>query len=272
MIGLRWISSLKKMNLFKKKIQTAETIATSELNCLLEKKLKFAKTLFGGPAEPFRKKPEGRVEVVSFPIKNGVAVKGVIVNVTGTEFSWRVNGIFIEDSRLFIEVEKEVDSFFKSTVPLSYMKKDWTLPLHSTPDVHFDKNFTKLNWAYSNLKYLLIYFCKYQSRIRDFEKDIAPSCSVLMHAIGIPAETGSVTYILKEKGQFSPAVWDTNGTKLRMGLLVLFRWSSKSTKLAVSVSTKILMSTALSCQNYKTISSYWSHSKEKISKSQYLSV
>ena len=61
----------------------------------------------------------------------------------GTEFLWRVFGIFIEDSRLFIEVEKEDDPFFKSTVPLSYMKKDRTLPLQSTPDVPFDNNMRK---------------------------------------------------------------------------------------------------------------------------------
>ena len=108
------------------------------------KKPKFAKTLSGGPSELFRNKPEGRVALVSIPIINGVAVKGDIVNVVGTEFSWRVIGIFIENSRLFIEVEKEDDTFFKSTVSLSYMKKERTLPLHSTPDVPFDNDYAKV--------------------------------------------------------------------------------------------------------------------------------
>ena len=43
------------------------------------KKPKLAKVLSGGPVEPFLTKPEGRVELVSVPIKNGVAVKGDIV-------------------------------------------------------------------------------------------------------------------------------------------------------------------------------------------------
>ena len=50
------------------------------------KKPKLAKVLSGGPAEPFLTKSEGRVELVSIPIKNGVANKGDIVNVVGTEF------------------------------------------------------------------------------------------------------------------------------------------------------------------------------------------
>ena len=107
------------------------------------KKPKLVKVLSGGPAELFLTKPEGRVELVSIPIKNGVAVKGDIVNVVGTEISWRVFG----DSRLFIENEKEVDTFFKLTVPLSYMKKDWTLPLYSTLDVPFDNNYAKIYCA-----------------------------------------------------------------------------------------------------------------------------
>ena len=128
---------------------------------------------------------------------------------TGTEFSWRVNEFFIEDSIPFIEVEKEDDPFFKSTVPLSYMKKDRTLPLDSTPDVPLDNNYAKVYWAYSNLKHLLMHFYNDHSRIRDFKKDIAPSCSVLIHAFGIPPEGVSVTYSLKEEGQYSTAVWDT---------------------------------------------------------------
>ena len=139
--------------------------------------------LSGGPAERFLTKPEGRVELISIPVKNGDAVKGDIVNVVDTEFSWRVFGIFIKDSRLFIEVENEDDRFFKSTVPLSYMKKDRTLPLHSTQDVPFDNNYAKVYRAYSNLKHLLMHFYSDQSRIRDFKKDIAPSCSVLIHSV-----------------------------------------------------------------------------------------
>ena len=99
--------------------------------------------LSGGPAEPFLTKPESYVELVSIPIKNGVAVEGDIVNVVGTEFSLRLFGIFIADSRLVIEVEKEDDPFFESTVPFSYVKEDRTLPLHSTPDVPFDNNYAK---------------------------------------------------------------------------------------------------------------------------------
>ena len=118
-------------------------------------------------------------------------------------------GIFIEESRLFIEVEKEDDPFFKSTVHLSSMKKDRTLPLHSTPDVPFDKNYTKVYWAYSNLKHLLMHFYSDQCRIRDFRKDIAPSCSVLMHAFGIPAKGGSVIYSSQEKRQYSTAACHT---------------------------------------------------------------
>ena len=57
-------------------------------------KPKLAKVLSGGPAEPYLTKPEGRVELVSIPIKNGVDVKGDIVNEVGTEFSRRVFGNF----------------------------------------------------------------------------------------------------------------------------------------------------------------------------------
>ena len=127
----------------------------------------------------------------------------------GTEFSWRVTGIFIEDSRLFIQIEKEDDLFFKSTVPLSYMKKDRALPLQSTPDVPFDNNYATVYCEYSNLKHLLMHFFSDQSGLRDFKKGIAPSCSVLVHAFGIPAEGDSVTYSVKEEGQYSTAVLDT---------------------------------------------------------------
>ena len=126
----------------------------------------------------------------------------------GTVFSWRVNGIFLEDSRSFIEVEKENDPFFKSTVPLSYIKKDLTLLLASTPDVPVDNNYAKVYWAYSNLKHFLMHSYTDHSRVRDFKKDIAPSCPILMHAFGIPAEGGSVTYSLKAEGEYSTAAWD----------------------------------------------------------------
>ena len=77
------------------------------------------------------------------------------------------------------------------------------------PRCSFDNNYANVYWAYSNLKHLLVHFYSDQSKIRDFRKDIAPSCSILMHAFGIPAEGGSVTYSLKEEGQYSTAVGDT---------------------------------------------------------------
>ena len=241
------------------------------------KKPKLAKVLSGGPVEPFLTKPEGRVELVSVPIKNGVAVKGDIVNVVGTEFSWRVFGIFIEDSRLFIEVEKEDDPFFKSTVLLSYMKKDRTLPLHSTPDVPFDNNYAKVYWAYSNLKHLLVHFYSDQSRIRDFKKDIAPSCSVLIHAFGIPAGGGSVTYSLKEEGQYSTAVWDTvlghEWDKVADGTACVVSLKFKVDKsCSLNFNKNIYVHVALlSNVNYKTMSGYRSHAK-KITRNQNVSV
>ena len=115
-------------NLTRKKVtlrEETEDDTNDEDDCNIgtempsRRKPKLAKVRSGGPAEPFLTKPEGRVELVSIPIKNGVAVKGDIVDVVGTEFSGRVFGIFIEDLWLFIEVEKEDDPFFKSTVPLS---------------------------------------------------------------------------------------------------------------------------------------------------------
>ena len=105
----------------------------------------------------------------------------------------------------------------------------------------FDNNYAKVYWAYSNLKHLLMHFYSDQSRIRDFKKDIAPSCSVLIHAFGIPAGGGSVTYSLKEEGQYSTAVWDT---------VLGHEWDkvADGTNPGASIPTKTFMSTSLYCQ------------------------
>ena len=53
-----------------------------------------------------------------------------------------------------------------------------------------------------------MHFIGDQPRIRDFKKDVAPSSSVVMHALGISVAEGSVTYSLKEERLFSTAVCD----------------------------------------------------------------
>jgi len=249
----------------------------TELPSRKKPKLAQKTKLFGGPTDPFENKPEGRVTLVSIPIRNGVAVRGDIVSVKGTVFSWRVNGIFLEDSRSFIEVEKENDPFFKSTVPLSYIKKDLTLPLASTPDVPVDNNYAKVYWAYSNLKHLLMHFYTDHSRVRDFKKDIAPSCPILMHAFGIPAEGGSVTYSLKAEGEYSTAAWDIvlghEWDKVADGTACVTSLKFKVDKTCSLNFHKIIyVHVALvSNVNYKTMSSYRSHAKEKITKNPYFS-
>ena len=73
---------------------------------------------------------------------------------------------------------------------------------------HSSKRRKKIAKAYSNLKHLLMQFYSDHFRFRDFKENIAPRCSVLMPAFGIPAEGGSDTYSLKEEGQNSTTVWD----------------------------------------------------------------
>ena len=158
------------------------------------------------------------------------------------------------------------------------MKKDRTLPLHSTPDVPFYNNYAKVYWAYSNLKHLLMHFYSDQSRIMDFRKDIAPRCSVLIHAFGIPAERGSVTYSLKDVGQYSTAVWDTvlghEWDKIADGTVCVVSLKFKVDKTCIlNFNKNVYVHVALvSNVNYKTMSSYWSHAKDKISKNHNLSV
>ena len=244
----------------------------TELPSRKKPKLAQKTKLSGGPTDPFENKPEGRVTLVSIPIRNGVAVRGDIVSVKGTVFSWRVNGIFLEDSRSFIEVEKENDPFFKSTVPLSYIKKGLTLPLASTPDVPVDNNYAKVYWAYSNLKHLLMHCYTDHSRVRDFKKDIAPSCPILMYAFGIPTEGGSVTYSLKSEGDYSTAAWDIvlghEWDKVADGTACVTSLKFKVDKTCnLNFNKNIYVHVALvSNVNYKTMSSYRSHAKEKITK------
>ena len=149
------------------------------------------------------------------------------------------------------------------------MKKERTLPLHSTPDVPFDNTYAKVYWAYSNLKHLLMHFHSDQSRNRDFKKDIVPSCSVLIHAFGIPAGGGSVTYSLKEEGQYSTAVWDTvlghEWDKVADGTACVVSLKFKVDKsCSLNFNKNIYVHVALlSNVNYKTMSGYRSHAKEK---------
>ena len=119
-----------------------------------------------------------------------------------------------------------------------------------------------------------MHFISDESKIRDFRKDIASSCSVLMHAFGIPAEGGSVTYSLKEEGQYSTAVWDT---------VLGHEWDKVADGTACVVSLKFKVDKTCSLNfnkniyvrvdlvsnvNYKTMSSYRSHAKDEISKNQ----
>ena len=99
-----------------------------------------------------------------------------------------------------------------------------------------------------------------------------------MHAFGFPAEGGSVTYSLKEERQYSTAVWDTvlghEWDKVADGTACVVSLKFKVDKTcSLNINKNIYVHVALvSNVNYKTMSSYRSHAKDKISKNQNLSV
>ena len=48
-----------------------------------------------------------------------IMITGDLVTVMG--ITWKVNGLYLLNTKIFVEVEKEDDQFFKCTVPISYV-------------------------------------------------------------------------------------------------------------------------------------------------------
>ena len=133
-----------------------------------------------------------------------ITITGDLVTVMG--ITWKVNGLYLLDTKIFVEVEKEDDQFFKCTVPISYVTKQFEAP-SIIPSMPHEEHL-QVYWAYSNLKHILMHSFNDTSRTNYIKKDIAPSCyPAIRHAFGI--EEGPVTYSVKDEGPFSTATWDT---------------------------------------------------------------
>ena len=80
-------------------------------------KIRVIKALNGGPCDPFKNKPDARTNLVCVPVATGVVTKGDTVTILGT--TWKVNGLYWHDTKVFLEVEKDYDILFKSTISIN---------------------------------------------------------------------------------------------------------------------------------------------------------
>ena len=119
--------------------------------------------------------------------------------------TWQVSGLYWHDTKVLLEVEKDDDILFKSTVPINYMQKQAEVFSNNSPFMPLDEEYSLVYWAYSNLKHLLMHSFNDKSRIKDIKRDLGPCTPATLHAFGI--EKGPVTFI-KEEGPFSTATWD----------------------------------------------------------------
>ena len=159
--------------------------------------------LIGGPSDPFLNRPNGRVNLVCIPISTGVVMKGDTLSLMGTD--WKVNDLYFSGNKLFLEVEKR--DFFKSTVPINYIKKECISPVEFHPAMPFYEEHSLIYWAYSNSRHMLMHSFNGASRVKDIRRDVAPCTPATLHAFGIRDST--VTCSVKYDTALSTASWDT---------------------------------------------------------------
>ena len=189
--------------------------------------------LIGGPSDPFLNKPNSRVNLICIPISTGVVIKSDTVSLMGTD--WKVNDLYFS-KKIFLEVEKRVDAFFKSTVPINFIKKELFSPVDFHPAMPFYEQHSLMYWEYSNLRHILMHSFNGASRVKDSRIDVAPCTPATLHELGI--RDGTVTYIVKDEGALSIArdtilgdEWDkvAEGTAVVMSLK--FKENRKSSTL-----------------------------------------
>ena len=141
-----------------------------------------------------------------------ITITGDLVTVMG--ITWKVNGLYLLDTKLFVEVEKEDDQFFKCTVPISYVTKQF-VALSSAPIAPMNEEHSLVYWAYANLKHILMYSFSDKSRVKDIRRDIVP-CTLqpYMHLAlkkdQLPTASRMKVPFLRRHGTL---YWGMNGTK-----------------------------------------------------------
>ena len=241
----------------------------SESNCHNTKrkplaKIRVIKALNGGPYDPFKNKPNARTDLVCVPVATGVVTRGDTVTILGT--TWKVNGLYWHDTKAFIEVEKDHDILFKSTVPINYVQKETEVLSNNSPCMPLYEEYSLVYWAYSNLKHLLMHSFNDKSRIKDIKRDLVPCTPATLHAFGI--EEGPVTFSIKEEGPFSTATWDhvlgDQWDKVADGTAVIMTLRFKQDKsCALNFNKSIFVHvTLVSNVNFKTMQGYRLHVKE----------
>ena len=163
-------------------------------------------------------------------------------------------------------MEKHDDPFFKSTVPINYVKKENVFPVINTPSMPLYEEHSLVYWAYSNLKNILTYFFSDTNRVKDIKRDIAPCTPATLHAFGL--KDGPVTFSVKDEGPFSTASWDGvlghEWDKVANGTAVVMSLKFKEDKTCtLNFNTNIFVhATLVSNVNFKTMENYRMHVKE----------
>ena len=194
----------------------------------------------------------------------------ILITITGDlvtmmETTFKVTGLYLRDTKLFVELEKEDDQFFKADVPISYVTKQLEAP-SNIPIMPLHEEHSQVYWAYSNLKHILMHSFNDTSRTNHIKKDIAPSWyPAIRHAFGI--EEGPVTYSVKDEGPFSTATWDTvlghEWDKVANGTAVVKTLKFNQNKRKDNFNTMIVVQvTVTSNISFKTMEDYRSHVKE----------
>ena len=192
-----------------------------------------------------------------------ITITGDLVTVMG--ITWKVNGLYLLDTKIFVEVEKEDDQFFKCTVPISYVTKQF-VALSSAPIAPMNEEHSLVYWAYANLKHVLMHSFSDKSRVKDIRRDIAPCTPATLHAFGI--EEGPVTYSVKDEGPFSTATWDIvlghEWDKVANGTAVVTTLKFKQGKSCRKNFNQMIFVhvTLASNTNFKTMENYRLHVKE----------
>ena len=192
-----------------------------------------------------------------------ITITGDLVTIMGK--TWTVTELYVIDNKLLVEVVNEEDRFFKCTVPISYVTKQF-VALSSAPIAPINEEHSLVYWAYSNLKHVLMHSFSDKSRVKDIRRDIAPCTPATLHAFGI--EKRSVTYSVKDVGPFSTATWDIvlghEWDKVANGTAVVMTLKFKQDKSCTLNFNKMIFVqvTLASNTNFKTMEGYRLHVKE----------
>ena len=166
-----------------------------------KRKPKIIKILNGEPCDPFKNKPDAPTDLICVPVATGVVSKDDTVTILET--MWKVNRLYLNDTKMFLEVEKD-DKLFKSTVTLNYVQKQVETFANKTPPICLYEEYSVLYWAYSNLKHLLMHAFNDKCSVNKIRRDLVPYTTVTSLPFGIE---GPVTFRIKEEGLFSTATW-----------------------------------------------------------------